>query len=54
MLKNYVSVTSVYWHQEGTFLGGLWDVTSSAIDLKNWHGFSTLVKNEKGDVAIDN
>ena len=53
MLKSDVSVTSVCWHQQGTFLERLRDVPPSAINIKNCNGFSILVKNENGDVTID-
>ena len=39
MLKNDISVTSVCWRQQGTFLGRLWDVPSSAINIKKCNGF---------------
>ena len=46
MLKKDVSVTSVYWRQWGTFLGRLWDVPPSAINVKNCNGFNILAKTE--------
>ena len=46
MLENDVSLTSVCWPQQGTFLGRLWHVPPSAINIKNWNDFSILVKNE--------
>ena len=44
---------SVCWLQQGTFFGGLWDISMSAMNINNCNGSSISVKNENGDVAID-